>query len=241
MPARLRGTSSGNLYVSVADWYTTLCSLAQVDPSDNVFLAGKIRAVDGVNVWPMLTQAPGWKSTARRFMPTTESSLIDTLSPEGFKLVNLAGASRYYQTDQTAIDPADPQTTGHLPCLASHQPAPAGPIDSLINCVNVTGEGPGTGKIVGCCAVCSVSQPCLFALNTDPGETTNIAPQHPSVVNHLSALLMQAVPYGNQPGNFSSSKEDLWPLDPAILAQMYTKVDPSEHWKNFSGPCYVRK
>ena len=36
----------------------------------------------------------------RRYLPTTESSIIDTVSPEGFKLINLVGPSRYYQTDR---------------------------------------------------------------------------------------------------------------------------------------------
>lgn len=103
-------------------------------------LAGAARPIDGVDVWPLLTKQT--TTQPRRFMPTTESSIIDTASTEGFKLINLIGASRYYQTDQTAIDPMDPTIKGHLPCLSSHQQQPSGPgVDPILNCVNATGNG----------------------------------------------------------------------------------------------------
>ena len=104
----------------------------------------------------------------------------------------------------------------------------------------------------------SREQPCLFAIKTDPAETTNIAAQHPAVVAQLSALLQAAVPYGNEPGDYDSDSRVLtgrgWTagargMDPASLARSYTEVCPvsSEqskacaHWQGFSGPCFLRK
>jgi hypothetical protein len=257
LPSSLQGTTSGDIFVHVADWYSTMCALAGVDPTDTVVLAGAKRPIDSVNVWPILT-----KQTVvppRQYLPTTESSIIDTISPEGFKLINLVGPSRYYQTDQTAIDPADPTVIGHLPCLSSSQPQPTGPgVDPILNCVNATGNGPGTSHNISCCAVCSLEQPCLFAIRTDPAETTNIAAQHPEVVARLSALLKAAVPYGNEPGNYNSDTGVLtgrgWTagakgMDPASLAEDYNEVCPTSmdqskacsYWRGFSGPCYLRK
>lgn len=50
MPASLRGTSSGDVFVHVADWYATMCGLAGVDPTDTVTLAGAKRPIDSVDV-----------------------------------------------------------------------------------------------------------------------------------------------------------------------------------------------
>ena len=57
---------------------------------------------DGVDVWALLTKQTS--AQPRRYLPTTESSIIDTASAEGFKLINLVGSSRYYQTDQTGAN-----------------------------------------------------------------------------------------------------------------------------------------
>merc|ERR1711971_144869 len=55
VPTRLRGTNSGAKLVHVSDWYATFCELAGVDPKDDAYIQGKVRSVDSVNVWPMLT------------------------------------------------------------------------------------------------------------------------------------------------------------------------------------------
>jgi hypothetical protein len=171
-------------------------------------LAGAMRPIDGVDVWPLLTKQT--TTQPRRFMPTTESSIIDTTSAEGFKLINLIGPSRYYHTNQTGIDATDPMVTGHLPCLSSHQPQPTGPgVDPILNCLKATGNGGGTSHNISCCAVCSIDEPCLLAIKTDPTETKNIAKQYPAVVTRLTALLHAAVPYGNEPGNHNSDTAQL--------------------------------
>jgi len=111
---------------------------------------------------------------------------------------------------------------GHLPCLPSHQAQPVGPgVDETINCVSATGNGPGTGNVTGCCAVCSLEKPCLFAVKIDPHETSNVAAKYPAVVSQLGALLHAAVPYGNMVGDYDSwseTKELLWPQSPADLS-----------------------
>eukprot|EP01045_Picozoa_sp_COSAG04_P021455 COSAG04_NODE_2309_length_4350_cov_3.518231_2_plen_137_part_00 len=115
-----------------------------------------------------------------------------------------------------------PAVLGHLPCLRGHQAQPVGPgVDETLNCVSATGNGPSTGNVTGCCAVCSLEKPCLFAVKTDPNETENVAAKYPAVVSQLGALLHAAVPYGNSPGDYNSwseTKELLWPQSPADLS-----------------------
>ena len=49
---------------------------------------------------------------AARFIPTTEAGILDTQT--GFKLVTLAGPSRYYMPNQTALDPMQEGVEGYV-------------------------------------------------------------------------------------------------------------------------------
>lgn len=55
VPAALRGTTSGAKFIHISDWYPTFCNLAGVDPTDTVMFNGKLRPIDGVDVWPLIT------------------------------------------------------------------------------------------------------------------------------------------------------------------------------------------
>ena len=93
MPVALRGTRSGAKLVHISDWYPTFCVLAGVDPSNPVDFNGTIHGIDGVDVWPMLTNVN--TTQPRLLTPTTEVGIIEA-SPERFwKLITLAGQSGY--------------------------------------------------------------------------------------------------------------------------------------------------
>ena len=51
LPEKVRGTKTEG-FIHIADWYTTFCKLAGVDPSDSG--RGKF-PVDGLDVWPIIT------------------------------------------------------------------------------------------------------------------------------------------------------------------------------------------
>ena len=51
LPDKMRGNTSEG-FIHIADWYTTFCKLAGVDPSDSG--PGKF-PVDGLDVWPIIT------------------------------------------------------------------------------------------------------------------------------------------------------------------------------------------
>ena len=209
-----------------------------MDPADDVVLDGASRSIDGVNVWPMLTGAATTRPEGGRFIATTEASIIDTET--GFKLVTLAGPSRYYLPNQTAVDPSVPGARGHLPCLEKHQhPSwlPKASHTASHDFINQLCNGAGLDPAhlekyeKSCaCAVCNATQPCLFQLHSDPQETANVASAYPAVVSALQQLLEKAQPYVDGE------------MDAAELAESYEQIaDPDAHWRNFSGPCYVRK
>ena len=55
--------------------YPTFCVLGGADPTNDVMFMGKVRPIDGVDVWPLLTGAN--RTQPRALTPTTEVSIID--------------------------------------------------------------------------------------------------------------------------------------------------------------------
>lgn len=215
VPSELRGTRSGDKFVHVSDWYATFCALAGVDPRNDVFLSGRYRHVDGVDVWPLLT---GSNATQPRLVtPTSEAGIFETSPERWWKLVTLAGNSNYYTENATQI------TATSDPCLAGRQADPPQPgrTDQLVN-------GPAHAEKTGC-PVCNATMPCLYDILHDPMEENNVAASHPDVVARLQPVLAA---YNDHyvPGH----------LDPARLSANYMPIDKGE-WRGFSGPCYRRK
>lgn len=196
-------------------------SIQGVDPRDDVFIGGRFRSVDGVNVWPLLT-AEDNGTQPRAITPTTEAGIIEVVETPAsgrifWKLVTLAGQSNFYTPNQSSIE-------GHLPCLAGRQPDPPQPNGPY---------GPGrTDPLVnGGCPVCNATAPCLFSLLDDPTETVNLAQEQPEVVARLVASLSLA----NQHYVTGSL-----PLD--VLQANYTLLpNRSAYWRGYEGPCWIRK
>ena len=42
-------------YITLSDWYTTFCALAGVDPTDEKAAKANLPAVDGMNMWPLIS------------------------------------------------------------------------------------------------------------------------------------------------------------------------------------------
>ena len=61
-------------YIHIADWYSTFCSLAGVDPTDERAAKAKLPPIDSLNVWPLIS---GQNSTSPRVdIPVTKNTLI---------------------------------------------------------------------------------------------------------------------------------------------------------------------
>ena len=44
-----------NDYMHIADWYSTFCALAGVDPTDESAAKAKLPTIDSLNMWPLIT------------------------------------------------------------------------------------------------------------------------------------------------------------------------------------------
>ena len=54
IPVARRGQTESGL-IEISDWYTTFCAIAGVDPTDAVAQAAGLPAIDGLNMWPLLS------------------------------------------------------------------------------------------------------------------------------------------------------------------------------------------
>ena len=85
LPARLRGTTNPTVF-SITDWYPTFCNLAGADPTDDP-VPGSAHggeqwpSVDGVDIWPMLTQPEEYAADAAHpALAVTSQVLTRTLT-----------------------------------------------------------------------------------------------------------------------------------------------------------------
>jgi len=72
IPASVRGTINPGLS-HIADWFTTFCTIAGVDPEDSSAAKVGLPPVDGINLWPMIT---GQKKSVRNEVYISRYTLI---------------------------------------------------------------------------------------------------------------------------------------------------------------------
>ena len=54
LPEERRGKKENGL-MHIADWYTTFCSMLDIDEEDHVAIEAGLPAVDGVDLWPLIS------------------------------------------------------------------------------------------------------------------------------------------------------------------------------------------
>mmetsp|Transcript_30802 Transcript_30802/g.50940 ORF Transcript_30802/g.50940 Transcript_30802/m.50940 type:complete len:533 (+) Transcript_30802:57-1655(+) len=223
LPQNIRASSSRAL-VHISDWYPTFCVLAGASPIDDAFVSGKIRPIDGVDVWPMLT---GVNVTQPRMITVvTEVSAIEVVGGgvDGdalamWKLVTLAGQSNRYDERGNQLNSTDR-------CLEGRQPDPPQPgrTDPIVN-------GPASCERAAC-PVCNQTNPCLYELVKDPSEIVNRASDLDK--SALIVRLASSIVNANMNAYVNGT------LDAGTLEREYEHVD-AWGWKGFAGPCYKRK
>ncbi len=73
LPEKMRGQKTEG-YVHIADWYSTFCALAGVDPTDKSAAEAKLPPIDSLNMWPLIS---GQNSTSPRTnVPISNATLI---------------------------------------------------------------------------------------------------------------------------------------------------------------------
>ena len=73
LPEKMRGQKTEG-YIHIADWYSTFCALAGVDPTDKKAAEAKLPPIDSLNMWPLIS---GQNSTSPRTdIPISNATLI---------------------------------------------------------------------------------------------------------------------------------------------------------------------
>ena len=73
LPEKMRGQKTEE-YIHVADWFSTFCALAGVDPTDEAAAQVDLPPIDSINMWPLLS---GQNATATRVeIPISYRTLI---------------------------------------------------------------------------------------------------------------------------------------------------------------------
>ena len=168
LPAAVRGTTVGGL-IETADMYTTFCAIAGVDPADARAAAAGLPAVDGFDMWPMI-------SGANLTSPRTEVPIGANASE-----VNM---SKFYNGTvvQGIVTTAGP-AGGLWKLLVGEVPqniwtGPQYPNQSTSWVDNPEHCGIPMDPVVG-------KGGCLFDLLADPTEHNDVAAAHPDIVAAL--------------------------------------------------------
>ena len=173
LPPSIRGTKNEE-FLHIADWYSTLCAIVGVDPTDERAAAAGLPPIDSINMWPMLSGQV--KHSPRMEIPIGSSDDADNQGNTIVQgLIDVNRTSNTYglkaifgQTDPAFYQgPIYPNTSStikppHLVC---------GDPDGVIG-----SKGPG----------------CLFDIINDPYELNDLAGQNPGHVaglrNRIKAL-----------------------------------------------------
>jgi hypothetical protein len=101
VPAHMRGTKLGG-YIHMADWYSTFCALAGVDPTDTVASRFGLPPIDSLDMWSYLSGAHS--ASPRTEVPLSidyEGLRLPVLPP---KLLNYSRASALIQGDMKLLE-----------------------------------------------------------------------------------------------------------------------------------------
>lgn len=178
LPAALRGTTYEG-FMHLEDWYTTLCALAGVDPTDRRAAAAGLPPVDGLDMSPIILGTNATSPRTEIVIGSSDDSdhagntiVAGVINADGYKLLLGRVDPAFYQGE---VYP-NSSTTAKEPPLVCGDPDASG-----------SAYGPG----------------CLFNVLTDPGETTDLAASQPALVKTLRRRIteLQATVYNPDRGS----------------------------------------
>lgn len=178
--------------VHVSDIYPTVCALAGVDASDDPPSDDPkdwFWPVDGLDVWDYVT---GTNSTSpRQDSPLVISSPYTSGPGGGAMLIN------QYKIVVNVLNKGwdlPPNQHGAVPRLKG----------------NSTCIGPGTGNV---CLICSVEEPCIYDVWSDPSEFHNIAKREPDLLRQMNTTYAKLVYERRMPDPLNFTKDNGWDCD----------------------------
>ena len=193
LPPKMRGTiESGHIHI--ADWYATFAGLAGVSSAtlvDRRAAAAGLPALDSIDVWPLVS---GTNTTSPRVeVPLSAATGSAHLSRASDADTAEVRSPTYFVGGEGLIVGKWKIITG----LQHH-----GPFDPPSkNLCNAMAADPKVGWNQTSPGVpCNCADPgCLFDLEADPLETTDLAAKEPAKLKELAARLLRSAPKSSLP------------------------------------------
>lgn len=228
IPPAQRNTNN-SAFIHVADWFPTMCNLAGVDPTDNVTFKGIPRAIDGRDVWPVLTGVK--PDLGREWLPVTNQSIVWNST---YKLIT--GAPSVSHCPSILAKRLCPQTHWSTPgCHWEQDSREDWPIVEHNSRNSSMG---GFWEFM----VCNDAKPCLFNLLEDPQERHNLAEAHPDIVETMRAAMHgRNFPYYTDDHLSNTETPHLTPEELEIFECLPTGQANKQFWDGWEGPCCRRK
>ena len=126
VPLARRGTVETGL-IEIADWYSTFCAIAGVDPTDEAAAAAGLPPVDGLNMWPLLSGANATPPRSHILIGSSDdtdksgNTIVEgVLRADGYKLILGKQASAFWTGPvypNSTVYPSGNEDCGTKGCL----------------------------------------------------------------------------------------------------------------------------
>ena len=120
LPPARRGVVESGL-IELADWYTTFCAIAGVDPTDELAAASGLPPVDGLDMWPLLSGANATSPRRHVILGSSDDSdkagntiVTGVVRADGYKLLLGKLATAFW------TGPQYPNASGGYPSASEH-------------------------------------------------------------------------------------------------------------------------
>lgn len=214
LPKSIVGSTFDGL-LHISDWYPTFCQLAggtatyckDDPPSDDP--EHWFWPVDGMNVWPFLTQGA----------PDPRSGVPLVLSSPGFNHESSGppGGAMIFGTHKIIYEIT--QTGWHsIPNSKANNPR----IQGNSTCLDGT-----SGRD---CKICSMKKPCLYDVWADEAEVHNLAEKLPDLVQKMNNTYTKLVLERRQPTQLNFTGSNGW------ACEKHKKDGCASHWGCYLGP-----
>uniref|UniRef100_A0A7S2RQN2 Sulfatase N-terminal domain-containing protein n=1 Tax=Mucochytrium quahogii TaxID=96639 RepID=A0A7S2RQN2_9STRA len=165
VPLKMRGTILDDP-IHIADWYATLCAIADVDPFDEKGQAAGLPPVDSINHWPLLSGQTPLGSGARKELHISRKTLI--------QLETVEGKLHYWKL-----------VTGGDGAIFDYVPEKYMTFDVHANGYGLTALRNTLTKGRNC------EKGCLFDIYADPGEDNEVTKLYPEKVAEMMSRLTE--------------------------------------------------
>jgi len=187
IPEKMRGTETHAL-MHFADWYGTFCYLAGANATDQVAIDNGLPDTDSINQWPILS---GEQTVSVRTEAQISSvNLIDQAGK--WKLLTGADPGSINDDTMPGYVPFDTYSVGYFTGYPfANNSVPGGVMGSWDTACQKAKQSLKFASTLDCSYGLDCLHGCLFDLENDPNEKTDVSKENPDVHASMMAKLQK--------------------------------------------------